>query len=168
MHIAQKTRDKKQILFCQPLTNVLPITCKFIVCRQQFFMMREVHAIFANIDIADIRGRVGHGDYCVNNISTTGADVNRWGFHIEGAATPTLAQCAVDHSALRPRRDQGTSIMKAVFTLLSLALVVFAAGLEDNGQVFGFDQALATRKIVTRRDASIEKINKIWAVHFRP
>ena len=29
-------------------------------------------------------------------------------------------------------------------------------------------QALATRKIVTRRDASIEKINKIWAVHFRP
>ena len=53
MQIAQKTRDKKQILFCQPLTNVLPITCKFIVCRQQFFMMREVHAIFANIDIAD-------------------------------------------------------------------------------------------------------------------
>ena len=30
------------------------------------------------------------------------------------------------------------------------------------------NQALATRKIVTRRDASIEKINKIWAVHFRP
>ena len=29
-------------------------------------------------------------------------------------------------------------------------------------------QAIATRKIVTRRDASIEKINKIWAVHFRP
>ena len=29
-------------------------------------------------------------------------------------------------------------------------------------------QALATRKIVTRLDASIEKINKIWAVHFRP
>ena len=26
----------------------------------------------------------------------------------------------------------------------------------------------STRKIVTRRDASIEKINKIWAVHFRP
>ena len=51
--------------------------CKFIVCRQQFFMMRGVHAIFANIDIADIRGRVGHGDYCVNNISTTATDVNR-------------------------------------------------------------------------------------------
>ena len=67
MQIAQKTRDKKQILFCQPLTNVLPITCKFIVCRQQFFMMRGVHAIFANIDIADIRGRGGHGDYCVKN-----------------------------------------------------------------------------------------------------
>ena len=31
-----------------------------------------------------------------------------------------------------------------------------------------YRQALATRKIVTRRDASIEKINKIWAVHFRP
>ena len=30
------------------------------------------------------------------------------------------------------------------------------------------DQALATHKIFTRRDASIEKINKIWAVHFRP
>ena len=51
--------------------------CKFIVCRQQFFMMREVHAIFANIDIADIRGRGEHGDCCVNNISATGTDVNR-------------------------------------------------------------------------------------------
>merc|ERR1711933_495977 len=50
------------------------------------------------------------------------------------------AQCAVDHSAPRPRRDQATLIMKAVFTLLSLALVVFAAGLEDSGQ----DAALKT------------------------
>ena len=104
MHIAQKTRDKKQILFCQPLTNVLPITCKFIVCRQQFFMMREVHAIFANIDIADIRGRGGHGD----NISTTGADVNRGGFHIEGAATSTLAQFAVDHQSTKAKEESNT------------------------------------------------------------
>merc|ERR1712099_130522 len=44
------------------------------------------------------------------------------------------AQCAVDHSAPRPRRDPASSIMKAVFTLFSLALVVLAAGLEDNGQ----------------------------------